>query len=333
MKAVVLQALEQLTITEVSIPELKTGEVLIRMKTAALNHRDQWCRVGKYPGMRFPSILGSDGCGIVEQVANSEDAHWQGKEVIINPNVGWGDNPEFQSLNFTILGMPTNGTLAEYLVVPTHRLHQKPPQLTDEQAAALPLGGLTAFRALFNKANLKKGNNILITGIGGGVSQIAMQFAIAAGAKVYFTSGNQEKIEKALASGATFGVNYKSENWDKELLKRCYMGFDVILDGTGGEAFGTLAKMIAPAGTMVVYGTTAGMPSSINLPRLFFSQASIKGTTMGNDQEFVQMLDFVNANQVVPMVSSVRPLAEAVSAFDEMNEGRQFGKLVIRISE
>lgn len=332
MQAIVLEANEKLNLIDVPKPSLNQGEALIKIKSASLNHRDQWCRIGLYPNLRYPSILGSDGCGMVEEVKDDKDNHWIGKNVIINPNVNWGNNPLFQSLNYTILGMPTNGTLAEYVAVPVHRLVEKPIHLTDEEASALPLAGLTAYRAVFTKGEITANKNVLITGIGGGVAQFAMQFALASKAKVYITSGDDEKLERAMQMGATFGVNYKKEGWEKQLQKQVPLGFDVIIDGAGGESFGKLAKMIAQGANFVVYGGTSGTPSPINLPRLFFAQANIKGSTMGNDEEFLLMIDFVKKHQIKPIISSIRPLTQAISAFDEMHEGKQFGKLVIQIN-
>jgi NADPH:quinone reductase-like Zn-dependent oxidoreductase len=333
MKSIVLQEdpNEKLAFKDSPVPELKTGEVLVKIQAAALNHRDQWCRLGMYPGLRFPSILGSDGCGVVEKVADDADKDWLNKEVILNPNVNWGNDSEFQGYNYSILGMPTNGTLAEYVAVPAHRLYAKPAHLSAEQAAAIPLGGLTAFRAVFGKGHVKKGDKVLITGIGGGVALFALQFCVAAGAKVYVTSGSDEKLAEAKALGAAEGFNYKTEKWYKAAQKLEPFGFNTIIDSAAGSDFGEVAKMIAPAGSLVVYGTTAGTPSPINIPRLFFSQANIKGTTMGNDQEFGGMIEFINTHQIVPIVSSVRPIEEAISAFDEMEAGGQFGKLVIKV--
>ncbi|GAB4401929.1 MAG: zinc-binding dehydrogenase [Microscillaceae bacterium] len=335
MKSLVLQedSQEKLVVKDSPRPALKEGEALVRIQAAALNHRDQWCRVGMYPGLRYPSILGSDGCGVVEEVAEGVDQAWLGQEVILNPNVNWGSDPEFQGYNYSILGMPTNGTLAEYIAVPAHRLHAKPSHLSAEEAAALPLAGLTAFRAVFRKGGVKSGDLVLITGIGGGVALFALQFCVAVGAKAYVSSGHEAKIEKALALGAAGGFLYKEEKWTKGLAKVAPLGFQAIIDGAGGPDFGEVAKMLAPAGNLVVYGTTAGNPSPIHIPRLFFSQANIKGSTMGNDQEFADMVAFVAAHEIKPIVSSVRPFAEAISAFDEMAAGGQFGKLVIRVSE
>lgn len=331
MKALILQESQEkkIEIQEIAKPTLQAGEALIKLKASALNHRDQWCRVGMYPGLRYPSVLGSDGCGVVEEVADAKDAHWVGKTVILNPNVNWGNHPDYQQLNYTILGMPTAGTFAEWVAVPVHRLHEKPSHLSDEEAAALPLAGLTAYRAVFTKGKVKKDDAVLVTGIGGGVALFAFQFAHAAGAKVYITSSNDEKIATVVGLGAKMGVNYKQENWQKELTRKEYMGFQAIIDGAGGEDFGKLATLIAPAGTLVVYGTTAGKPSAIQLPRLFFSQATITGTTMGNDEEFAAMVAFVAQHQIKPIVSSVRPFDQIVSALDEMDAGKQFGKLVV----
>lgn len=332
MKAVVLQEASTLLVKEVPKPELKAGEVLVKIHYAALNHRDQWSRMGMYPGLQYPAILGSDGCGVVESVASEEDQNWLGKTVIINPNINWGDNPEVQSPAYTILGMPSNGTMAEYLKVPVHRLHEKPAHLSNAEAAALPLAGLTAYRALFNKGQVKAGDKVFVTGIGGGVAQFALQFAKAAGATVFVNSGSDDKLENAIEKlGADFGINYKTEKWEKIVQKENPTGFNAIIDGAAGAAFGELVKMLAGGGNMVVYGTTAGNPSPIHIPRLFFSQANIKGSTMGNDQEFTQMIDFVKQHQIKPIVSSIRSIDEAVSAFDEMHEGKQFGKLVLEI--
>lgn len=332
MQAIVLEGNEKLNLIDFPKPTAKKKEAIIKIEAASLNHRDQWSRIGLYPNLRYPSILGSDGCGIVESVGDENDNHWIGKTVIINPNVNWGDNPKFQSFNYSILGMPTNGTLAEYVCVPVDRLHEKPSYLSIEEAAALPLAALTAFRAVFTKGEVSKDKNVLITGIGGGVAQFALQFALASEAKVFITSGDEEKLEKALKLGAFFGVNYKVEGWEKQLQKYCPLGFDVIIDGAGGEGFGKLAKMVAQGANFVIYGGTSGTPSPINLPRLFFAQANIKGTTMGSDEEFSKMISFVSEHQIKPVISSVRPLKEAISAFDEMHEGKQFGKLVIKIS-
>src|ERR1700712_4537998 len=169
MKAIVLEAADKpLAFKEVEKPTLQSGEALVKIKAAALNRRDYWITVGKYAGIKYPSILGSDGAGIVAEAGSAAEQQWIGKEVIINPSHDWGDHPEFQSKEFKILGLPENGTFAEYVKVRAEYLHLKPAYLSWEQAAAIPLAGLTAYRALFTKGRAKKGDKVLISGAGSG---------------------------------------------------------------------------------------------------------------------------------------------------------------------
>jgi NADPH:quinone reductase-like Zn-dependent oxidoreductase len=170
MKALVLTRPGHIEFKEVPTPTLTAGKALVKIKSAGLNRRDDWIRQGKYPNIHFGVIMGSDGAGVVEDVFEEVDREWIGKDVIINPNIDWGNDPEVQSKNYTILGMPFNGTFAEYALVNVDRLQLKPTYLDFLQAASLPLGGLTAYRALFKKGKLKSGQNILISGFGGGVA-------------------------------------------------------------------------------------------------------------------------------------------------------------------
>lgn len=332
MKALVLTGNkpDPISIEEMSLPDLQPGEVRVRVLAAALNRRDQWIRVGKYPGIKEGTILGSDACGIVEQVGDKRLEHWLAKEVVINPNINWGPDPMVQSAEYTILGMPHHGTLAEYVQVNADRLHAKPAHLSAEEAAALPLGGLTAFRAVFTHGGLHGGKDMLVTGIGGGVSQFAFQYGIAVGAGVYVTSGDEEKLAKARELGVHKGFNYREEGWTKAAAKEVG-GFDVIIDSAGGRQFGDLVKMLRPGGKLVFYGASNGLPEGIDLFRLFWNQATIQGSTMGNDREFADMITFVETQKLRPIVDSVTPFADVVSVFDKMAAGRQFGKLVVRM--
>jgi len=331
MKALKLvnEKADHIKIVELPIPSPAKGEVLIKMKAAAINHRDQWCREGKYPNIRFDVVLGSDGCGIVEQLGAEVEESWKGKEVVINPNINWGPNPDVQSKEYRILGMPDNGTLAEYVVISVDRLVEKPEHLSPEQAAAIPLCGLTAYRALFTRGKLKRGQNVLVTGIGGGVAAYAFQFAKLSGANVYVTSGSKSKITQAVAMGAIEGYDYKVESWSLAALKSSG-GFDIIIDSTGGQMVNQYLRILKHGGRLVVYGASSGIPKTLDVFRLFWNQLSINGTTMGNDQEFVQMIDFINRTQLVPVIDSVRPFSEVVSAFDKMQQRKQLGKLVVK---
>ncbi|SMD37854.1 NADPH:quinone reductase [Reichenbachiella faecimaris] len=330
MKALLLvdESQDKIAIREIEKPSPNKGEVLIQVKAAALNHRDQWCRIGMYPGIKYNTVLGSDGAGIVVEVGEGVNGDWLKKEVIINPNINWGPNEEAQSAEYHILGMPTHGTFAEFVTVPTDRLMQKPSHLDFSEAAALPLGGLTAFRAAFTKGQIREGQKVLVTGIGGGVAQFAFQFALAVGSAVYVTSGSPEKLKQIEKLGAAGGFIYKAEDWTKVALKATG-GFDVIIDSAGGSSMNDYLKLIKPGGRLVHYGSTTGAPKNLDMFRLFWSQASIHGSTMGSDKEFVEMVKFVSEYEIRPIVSSTREFDQIISAFDEMHVGSQMGKLVV----
>lgn len=321
MKAIILEAINTpLKITELPNPVAKEGEKCIKIHYAALNHRDVYITKGLYAGIVTPVVLGSDCAG--------EDENGNG--VIINPGFDFGADERAQSHRFNMLGMPTNGTLAEYVCVDEKYVFPKPPHLSMEQAAALPLAGLTAFRALFVRANYQPGERVLVTGIGGGVALFAMQYAIACGSQVWVTSSSEEKIAKAVAMGAKGGVNYKDENWHKSFSEKKIL-FDVIVDGAGGAGFSKLLSVCNSGARIAVYGGTAGKMDGISPQILFWKQITIAGSTMGSDKDFASMLAFVNEKKIVPVVSKVFDFEEAQAAFDYMENGRQFGKPVIKI--
>jgi NADPH:quinone reductase-like Zn-dependent oxidoreductase len=329
MKALLLESVKTMPLyKDVEMPSPGADEVLVKIAAAALNHRDLYIAQGLYPGIVTPIILGSDGAGTVVETGASVSKDLQGKDVLINPNINWGDNPKVQDKKYNILGMPTNGTLAEFVCVKADRLAPKPAHLTFAQAAAIPLAGLTAYRALFTKADLKKDEKLLISGIGGGVALIAFQMALAVGAEVWVTSGADGKIELAQQLGAKGGINYKSENWHKALEIKAGAGFDVILDSAGGDGFQYFLDLANPAGRIVFYGGTRGS-FKVNPQKMFWKQLSMYGSTMGNDSDFNNMLAHINQHQIVPFVRDLRSLSEGAAAFADMDEGKQFGKLVL----
>ena len=327
MKALVLTEPKKIEITTKAVPAIEPDTVLVKLKAAALNHRDQWIREGKYPGIQQGVTLGSDGGGVVEQVGK-EVSSWQpGDEVIINPNINWGEG-DVQASDYTILGMPTDGTLAEYIAVKADRLVAKPMHLNWAEAAALPLGGLTAYRAVFTQGALKKDQKVLINGIGGGVAQWAFKLALAAGARVWVTSSQSEKIAEAVRQGADGGFNYKQENWAKEAGKEV-KGFDLVIDSAGGDGLNALIDAMCPGGTIVFYGATTGVPKNLNLHKIFWQQIRLQGSTMGSDKEFREMVNFVNEHKIRPIIEDPIPFESVKHAFDQMKEGAQFGKLVV----
>ncbi|MBS1486293.1 MAG: zinc-binding dehydrogenase [Bacteroidetes bacterium] len=330
MKALVLTAPGQIEMKDIPTPVLTAGRVLVKIKAVALNRRDAWIREGKYPNIKTGMIMGSDGAGVVENVFDDAHKEWIGKEVLINPNIDWGANPEVQSSRYTILGMPVDGTFAEYISVPADRLHHKPFHLDMLQAASLPLCGLTAFRALFRKGELRAGQNVLISGFGGGVAQFAFHFAKAAAANVYVTSGSDSKLEKAMKLGAKGGYNYKNQIKYDDLWKT-KGGFDLIIDSAGGDQINNFIKILRPSGKIVFYGATNGVPSKLDLYRMFWNQLSLLGSTMGNDQEFDEMLVFVSKHQIRPVVDSIRPFSKLAESFADIAKPDKIGKIVFQV--
>jgi NADPH:quinone reductase-like Zn-dependent oxidoreductase len=330
MKAIVLEAADKpLVLKEVDKPLIGADEALVQIKAAALNRRDYWITIGKYAGIKYPSILGSDGAGIIAEVGNEVDQKWLNKEVIINPCHNWGPHEDYQNRDFSILGLPENGTLAEYVKVKAVYLYPKPTHLSWEQAAALPLAGLTTYRALFTKGKAKKGDKVLITGVGGGTAAFSLQWAVAAGCQVFVTSGSGEKIERARQMGACAGVNYKAQDWAGQ-LKQLAGGFDLIVDSALGDGFEKLVDLANPGGRIVFFGGTAGNVPPLNGRKIFWKQLQILGTTMGSPDDFLAMVDFVNKHQIVPVLDEVFSLADADKAVNKMENSTQFGKIVLK---
>ena len=328
MKALVVQSDLSVKIQEKDVPVPKEGEALIKLTAASINRRDQWIREGKYPGIKPGVILGSDGAGEVVEVGGATESPWLGKKVIINPNINWGNDDAVQQQSYHVLGMPSDGTLAEYVVANLDRLIEKPAHLSDSEAAALPLSALSAYRACFTKGSVQKGSKVLISGFGGGVAQMATLFSITVGADTYITSHSEENIQMAKEKGALGGYNYTAPDW-YVTAKRRQGGFDVIIDSAGGNQFGQLIKLLNPKGRLVFYGATNGLPATIDLYTMFWRQLSIVGSTMGNDKEFARMVEFVQSFHIIPIIGSVRPFEEVIEALDEMKTGKLVGKSVL----
>lgn len=333
MKSIVLNRdlEDKIELAEIAVPNLAEDEVLIRVRAAALNHRDEWCRQGLYPGLKNGVVLGSDGAGLIEKVGKKVDTSLIGHEVLINPSHNWGKDASVQSRDFWILGMPENGTLAEFVKVKSDRIHPKPKHLNWEEAAALPLGGLTAFRAVMVQGGLSKGQKVLVTGFGGGVAQYAAQFAIAAGAEVYVSSSSDKKLKVATALGARGGFNYTNEAWTKDALAEAG-GFDLIIDSAMGDTLNNLIKVALPGAKIVFYGATRGNPSSVDARKVFWNQLHLIGSTMGSDEDFESMLKFVEDKNIKPVLDEIFEIEDAVAAFDKMKAGQQLGKIVIKFS-
>lgn len=295
------------------------GEVSVKLNAASVNKRDVWISKGMYAKIQLPCIPGSDGCG-----------EYEGSEVIILPSLQWGSSNEFQSKEFMVLGMPKDGTFANHIFIDPKLIYNKPKNLDYISAASLPLSGLTAWRALFTKAKPVKGDKILISGVGGGVATFVLQFAVKYGLEVYVTSGQDDKIAKAQSLGASGGANYKTADFEKSLLEMSG-GFDIVIDSAGGPDFHKLLKVCNPGARVVMYGGTLGNMDKINPQLLFWKQISIIGSTMGTADEFKEMIRFIEQYDVQPVIDSVYPLEQANEAYQRMESGDHFGKIVLEM--
>jgi NADPH:quinone reductase-like Zn-dependent oxidoreductase len=330
MRAVCFTAVHRLEIIEVPDPLPAVGEVVVRLRAAALNHRDAWIKSGDYAGVRYPCIPGSDGAGVVESAGPGADRSWLGREVIINPAVDWGVDPRAQSSAFTILGLPHPGTLAERVAVPVSQLAPKPAHLDFAAAAALPLAGLTAWRALMTRGGFRPSDRVLISGIGGGVAIFALQFAAARQGDVWVTSGSAEKIGRAIELGARAGFLYNQAGWAEEAAARAGQ-FDLVIDSAGGADFNHLIDLTAPGGRVVFFGATRGNPPTLALRKVFWRQLSLLGTTMGDPLDWQRMTAFVGDHKIRPVVAGTFALDQAAKAFELLEHGGRFGKIVIQI--
>ncbi|KAK5703295.1 putative secondary metabolism biosynthetic enzyme [Elasticomyces elasticus] len=327
-------------------PQPKDNEVVVKITAAALNHRDHFLRQHLYPGVTFGVPLLADGTGVVVSTGSSSAAQkWKGKKVVINPGSGWkddADGPESPK-GYAILGgtkMNPLGTLGEYVTIDAGELEETPRHLSSVEAAALPLTGLTAWRAVMTKSGqAKPGRNILVTGIGGGVALMALLFAVAAGANVYVTSGSEEKLKKAKALGAKGGVSYKEDGWDKKLLAQLPSDrkmLDAIIDGAGGDIVDKGMRMLRAGGVIVSYGMTIS-PKMPFVMGAVLKNLELRGSTMGSRKEFADMVRFVENKHLKPVVSRTVSGLDNFdginSLFEDMKNGKQFGKLVVEVAK
>ncbi len=321
MKAVRLNGIggpQNLHIEEIERPVSAENEVLVRIRAAAFNRRDVFITQGLYPNIQLPRTLGSDGAGVIEAT---------GEEVVIDPMIGWGDDPHVWRADATILGMPRDGTFAQYVSVPKENVYRKPRALSMEEAAAIPLAGLTAYRATFTRGELKPGETILIPGIGGGVQTFVLLFAKTAGARTIVTSGSNEKLALAKSMGADVTINYtETPEWQKT-LKRGEV--DIVVDSSGGDTLSKSIAVLRPGGRVVIYGGTR-VESTLRLFPVFWNHVDIRGTSMGSPADFAAMLNMFEGD-LRPAVDRIYEMNDVVEAAQRMANADQFGKIILRI--
>lgn len=328
MKALVLSTEKELSWMEVDRPQANEGEVLVEIKSASLNHRELWITKGLYPGMSLPCILGADGAGVVAAVGQGQDEALIGQEVIIYPAYAWGADDQAPTRQFRVLGMPDPGTMAEYISVPVSNIVKKPSYLSWEEAAAIPVAGLTAWRALVRHGKINTDSKVLITGVGGGVAQAGLSLAIAMGATVYVTSSSADKIAYANELGASGGVNYRDEDWNVQ-LKEISGGIDIVLDSSPAPRLDDYFKFLNYGGRIVAYGSTGNRKTEVNISKMFLRHIQFIGTAMGSPREFQAMLDFMEEHKIKPKVHATFPFAEAITACETLQAGNQIGKICL----
>ena len=314
-----------LRVAEIADPVPHPGEVLVEIEAAALNRRDLWIRVseGRCP---LPCVLGSDAAGRIVALGEGVRGLDVGDEVVINPALGWGDREDAPRAGWEILGVPHQGTYAELVAVPSENVHHKPERLSWQEAASLPLAGLTAWRALVTRGHVEEGMIVLITGAGSGVATFLIQMARAHGARVRVTSSSEHKITRAQDLGAERGVLYTHDDWPEQVGL-----VDLIIDSAGAPVLERAFRCLRPGGTVVNFGDTAGDFATIDVGKLYWEQFNVLGSTMGSPREFEQLIAHVDAASWNPVIDSVFPLELAAQAHSRLDTSDRFGKIVLQV--
>ncbi|UCF39595.1 MAG: zinc-binding dehydrogenase [Gemmatimonadota bacterium] len=347
MKALVLRGhgdLTQLEISDQPQPEVRHDrDVLIRLEAAALNHLDLWTVRG-LPGLSlsFPHIVGADGAGVVEEVGSAVESVEPGQRVMFNPGISCyrceyclaGEHSLCE--RYGLLGEHLPGTLAEYIVVPEQNLALVPTppdgELSWAEAAAFSLVSLTAWRMLMRRAQVRAGERVLIWGIGGGVSSTALRLAKLAGAHVIVTSSSDRKLAWARELGADATLNHATQDVVSEVRtltgKR---GVDVVVENVGEETWDRSLRVLGRGGRLVTCGATTGARASLDVRRLFWHQWTIMGSTMGNREDYQQVVGLLAEGKLRPLVDSTFPLDDGVDAMRRLEQGEQMGKIVLEI--
>ena len=346
MRALTISAnggLEQLQYrTDLPIPEPGEGEVRIRVTAAALNHLDLFV-VGGLPGLKLTAnrVMGADATGVVDAIGpDTKSAPKVGETVVVNPGLSDGTcefcrmGEQSCCVNFALLGEHVSGTMAEYIVVPAKNVRTIPKSIPAESAAAFTLATLTAWRMIHTRAKVRKGENVLIQGIGGGVAIASLQIAKQIGATVWVTSGSDEKLEKAQRLGADHVLNNRNADVGKEIRVRTNKrGVDVVIDSVGQATWKESLTALSRRGRLVTCGVSSGPQLETDGRRLFWNQWDILGSTMGNDAEFDAVTEQLREGKLLPPIDSIFPLEKGRDAFARLQDAKQFGKVVVRIAE
>jgi zinc-binding alcohol dehydrogenase/oxidoreductase len=313
---------EVLRYEDVEDPAPGSGEVLVRLRAASLNHLDLWIRQG-LPSVPKPRILGADGAGVVAALGEGADTFSEGDRVVLNPGLDDGAR---------ILGEHMDGTHAELVVVPAEYVHPIHGDLSFEEAAAFPLVFETAYRMLVTKARIEEGEWVLLWGIGSGVALAAFVIAKALGARTLVTSSSAEKLARASELGADATVNHAEDDVAAAVKEATGgRGVDVVIEHVGEATWKTSLQSAAPNARVVVCGATSGPNPPAQLHRIWWKQLAVYGSTMGTREDFEGAYELIARGAAQPIVDRVFPLEQAAAAHEYLEEGRQFGKVVLEI--
>jgi zinc-binding alcohol dehydrogenase/oxidoreductase len=307
------------------------GEVVIHLRAAAFNRRDWWIWTDP-DHCQLPVTLGSDGAGVVGVVGDGVSGLAPGDEVVFDPTLHWGESEECPTPDFEILGVPRDGTFAEQVVVPAENVVPKPAGLSWEEAAAVNLGGLTAWRAVVTCAQAGPGRALLVTGAGSGVATFAIQIAVALGARVFVTSSSEGKLERARALGAQAGVSYHDPDWPQRLRDLAGRGLDAAIDSFGGPSWEGALRALRTGGTLVSFGDTSGSETTLTTAEVYWQWRRVVGTTMGSPREYRAMLAHVEKASWRPVIDSTFPLERIDEAARRLSSNERFGKVVLSIA-
>ena len=322
---------------DVPDPKPGSGEVVVKVRACALNFLDIWVRRG-WPGLqlKMPHWCGADVAGEIVELGEQVTDWQEGQRVVVDPGVNLLQDEytrrgeDSVSPGYHVLGEHMRGGAAEFLAISTNNLAVLPDDTDFPDAAAPLLVGLTAWRMLMHQAGLRAGESVLVVGSGGGVNSIAIQIAKLAGAIVYVVASNPEKSELAHQLGADFVLDRSQVNWGKEIYKlTSKRGVDVVVDNVGKATINTSMMAVARGGRIVIVGNTSGPHAEIDIRYIFGKQISLIGSTMGSHQDFRDVLKLLWAGKIKPVIHQVLPLSEGKEAYKMMEEGRQFGKIVL----
>ena len=311
---------------------VRTGQVAVAIRSAALNHLDLWLISGAQR-VQPPRVLGADGAGVVAESGSQRCK--AGDEVVIYPvSCCWQCDAcragqQVLCPQFGILGEHTEGTACELLHVPAQNVYPKPAALSWDEAAAFPLTFLTAWRMIVTRARLRAGETMLVVGAGAGVAVAALAIGRYLGARILATSRSEAKRRRAMELGAE--ATFDSSGFSKPVREASEGGVDVVFEHVGPATLDESLRSIRRGGRIVFCGSTTGVKAELNMPRLFFGQTDMLGSTMGNAGEFEEVLKAIN-DGIRPQVDSAFPLQEVVAALERLDQAEQFGKVTLQVS-